>query len=67
MRIWAFINNGMVANTVTWDGVTPYAESNSLVEITNMNPIPGIGWLYDGANWTNPFPPAPSYSAGTSS
>ena len=51
--ICAFIENGTVANVIvaeSWPGG---------VRIEHLNPVPGIGWAYDGQTFTPPAPPAP--------
>lgn len=49
MRTYAVIDNGIVTNVVlaeTWNGI----------DVTDVSPRPGPGWLYNGATFTPPLP-----------
>lgn len=52
-----FRDNGFVE--MLWPG-------NELVNITGLNPQPGIGWSYDGQTFTAPEPQAPEVPADLS-
>lgn len=56
MQRWAHIKNGLVDNVSLWDGdVSRWTPP----EDVNMVPAPdfvGIGWTYDGVDWTAPVP-----------
>jgi hypothetical protein len=61
--IYAFIKGGVVVNTVVLTD-TSYlsipaiaAQFDSAVRVDNIVPQPGMGWSYDGTNWTPPPPP----------
>ena len=60
---YALINNNLVENVAdadqAWaDSVAP--DWQYVVDITNTNPQPGIGWSYNGSTFTAPvYPPAP--------
>jgi len=57
--IHAVIQNGIVVNIIVADAA--WAEENypGSVDITGMNPEPGIGWSYDGTTFTPPVIPPP--------
>lgn len=46
------LTNGNVVNVVAWDGVSEYTPGAGLVLI--QSDVAGIGWAYDGTNFTNP-------------
>lgn len=48
MSILAIIENGIVANVIVAD-----AWPNG-IDVTDLTPRPGIGWLYDGQGFTPP-------------
>jgi hypothetical protein len=57
---YAVIENGVVTNTVIWDGITDWAPP----EGSSLEPIPdgtmaGIGWTYLAGTFTAPPPQAP--------
>lgn len=60
---FALINNSLVENVIEADQA--FADSiapdwEAVVNITNANPMPGIGWGYSGGAFTAPVvPPAP--------
>lgn len=56
MKIWAVIQTQLVINTILWDGISPWVPPDGCiaVDITNISPMPDIGWTYDGTNF---FPP----------
>lgn len=53
---YAIIQNGVVVNTILWDATAQpnYQPEDVAVKITDLNPRPGIGWTYDGTNFTAP-------------
>lgn len=57
-RVWAQILGGWVTNTIVLDITTDQGlfsiGFDYLIEVTNMNPQPGIGWAYDGTSFSNP-------------
>lgn len=56
-KIYALINNGIIENTIKADqDFINYINNDyqSIIEITNTNPIPSIGWEFDGINFINP-------------
>lgn len=63
---WALINDGVVSNTIVIDGATAAAfrargvwpPEQVEVDITELDPRPGIGWAYDGAFHAPSSPPA---------
>ena len=65
-RIGVIRNNGVVVNTIVWgdetddqllaDGITDFQE------VTDFDPRPGIGWLWDESNGYRPPSPFPSWS-----
>jgi len=56
-KIWALIENDVVVNTIVWDGVTPWSPpaGQQCIEISDLNPVPAIGWTYQNGQF---FPPA---------
>lgn len=56
--ILALIRNGVVAQVVTANSdeeVNAYSVSaDAAIDITNMNPQPVVGWLFDGVRLTGP-------------
>lgn len=57
MENYAIIKNGIIQNTIVWDGLSNYTPQGLPINISNINPVPGIGWGYDGTNFANPNPP----------
>lgn len=59
MKNIAVIENGIVDNIATWDGVTTWNPGSpyTLVDITNI-PNVVVGSTYDGTNFTPPTPPS---------
>ena len=65
-RIGVIRNNGVVINTILWsdetddqllaDGITDFQE------VTDLDPRPGIGWLWDESNGFRPPLPFPSWT-----
>jgi hypothetical protein len=58
--IYAIVQNGIVTNTVEWDGVTPWVAPNgSTVAQVPDGAYVGIGSTYDGSTFSAPpQPPA---------
>ncbi|UEP23108.1 hypothetical protein LL999_22960 [Burkholderia ambifaria] len=57
---YAIVENGIVINTIEWDGVTPWLwpSGSTVVHIPNGADV-GIGSTYDGTNFTAPpHPPS---------
>ena len=56
--IWAQILNGVVVNIIVLNDTTliPIFTQgfDYLIEIDQLTPQPGIGWTYDGTNFTQP-------------
>ncbi|WP_315707539.1 tail fiber assembly protein [Brenneria uluponensis] len=52
--VYAVVNNGVVVNTVMWDGQTEWKAENGSTVLADV-PV-GIGWLYDGAAFHEPPP-----------
>lgn len=52
---YALIQNGIIINTVMAASTDPQDSNYTWIDITNINPQPGIGWTYDGANFTGPM------------
>ncbi|MCK7100741.1 tail fiber assembly protein [Enterobacter kobei] len=58
MSIYALIKDGIVVNTVVWDGVGNIFEGYETVNIDGLGV--GIGWTYDGKKFDAPVePPLP--------
>jgi len=70
-RYWAIIKDNKIDNIAIWDGEanwSPPADCD-LVEITNEELVPGIGWTYENNIFVAPPPPpepepAPTIPAG---
>ena len=43
---YAIVVDGVVVNSVVWDGVTEYNPEGLLVDLSGLDPAPGIGWGY---------------------
>jgi hypothetical protein len=64
-RIGVIKENGVVVNTILWadhtpdqligDGITDFEE------VTDLDPRPGIGWIWDEINGYRPPSPFPSW------
>jgi hypothetical protein len=48
LKHYAIVVDGKVVNTVVWDGTTEYnpGDEYSFVDLTGMQPEPGIDWDY---------------------
>lgn len=59
--IYAQIKNNLVVNCIVADDETPMdifsAGYDYFIRIDNLNPIPGIGWSYDGTTFIAPVIP----------
>lgn len=54
MSTYALINkDGVVENTVLWDGVGKLFKEYTVINIDGVNC--GIGWIYDSGEFTYPF------------
>ncbi|MNN60863.1 hypothetical protein D3C81_1760700 [compost metagenome] len=58
MRKYARIQDGVVVETLDWDGwiYDLMPEHLNWVEITGMDPLPDQQWLYDGSIFSPPPP-----------
>lgn len=54
MTRYAVILEGVVVNVILWEGDTPIQVNGQLLEAPDHV---GPGWLYDGEQWTSPYPP----------
>ena len=62
MKTYAIIENGLVTNTVVWDGDTDTwlpPEGSAAVEVEEGACV-CIGYLFDGASFSEPPKPAPT-------
>jgi hypothetical protein len=50
---YALIENGIVKNIIIWNGVSEYARSNELIQITDQ--ICDIGYSYVDGNFIAPI------------
>lgn len=58
-RIWAVINDGVIANTIVADDVFANIirpEHDDVVEITDLSPRPGINWTVEADGYRPPSP-----------
>jgi hypothetical protein len=56
-KIFALIKNGVVENTIVADEVFAAAiaaQYDFVIRVDELDPRPGIGWLYDGENFSQP-------------
>lgn len=53
MTRYAIINDGVATNVILWQGDTQIQVDGQLVEAPEHI---GPGWLFDGQEWTSPFP-----------
>lgn len=54
---WALINSGVVVNEIIADQGfidTIIENYDYCIDIQNLSPMPGVGWLYDGVNFSEP-------------
>jgi hypothetical protein len=55
--IYAQIKNNLITNTIQIDDITLLplftVTCDACIQIDNITPQPGIGWSYDGSNFTN--------------
>lgn len=56
LKHYGIVIDGLVVNTVVWDGVTEYNPGGLLVDFTGVEPQPGIGWDYDGKKFVDNRP-----------
>lgn len=58
-REWAIIENTLVINTIVWDGETNWQPpaGTFIVEITNLENAPSIGWSYIDGQFVAPVEP----------
>lgn len=60
MRRWALVNDGIVQNTVVWDGVGSYFDGyQAVIDITDIENAPGPTWLYQDGSFIEPPSPKP--------
>lgn len=59
MRTYARIDEGAVQELFSTDGdmVEMFHPALKWVDVTDDNPAPLVGWLYDGEHFTEPQPP----------
>lgn len=58
-RIWAVIDDGVIANTIVADDTFAASirpEHDDVVEITDLDPRPGVGWTVTAAGYRSPQP-----------
>ena len=56
LKHYAIVVDGVVVNTVVWDGVSEYNPEALLVDLTGVDPEPGIAWDYDGKKFVDNRP-----------
>ena len=58
MAVYCIVQNGVVTNTIEWDGITPYADpfGGTLIEASGEGQI---GATWDGTTFVMPVPEAP--------
>lgn len=56
---YAIIKDGVVSNVVLWDGKAEWsgADTITVVNISDISPFPGIGWYFNGTDFTAPPEP----------
>lgn len=50
---YVIIERGEVVNIFLWDGITPWAPPDKVLCLACPDHV-GIGWTYDGQNWSPP-------------
>jgi hypothetical protein len=55
---YAQISNGAVINMILASVGDYFDPAFVWVDVTSLSPQPGIGWAYDGTNFTAPPPPS---------
>ena len=64
-RIGVIIADGVVVNTILWaDHTSDQLQQDgykNFEEVTNLDPCPGIGWLWDATNGYRPPKPFESW------
>ena len=62
--VYAQIKNGKVVNTIVLNDpnlVTTFGQGfDFFIQIDQLSPKPGVGWSYDGTNWTPSTPQKPT-------
>lgn len=56
LKHYAIVVDGRVVNTVVWDGVSEYEPEGLLIDLTGVNPEPGIDWDWDGKKFSDNRP-----------
>lgn len=57
---WALIKDGKVVNVILASAEfisTISGQYQACIDITNSDPCPHIGWVFDGSTLTDPNPP----------
>lgn len=53
---YAIVVNGVVVNTIDWDGVSAWQTPSGAVAVrVSDTDYVGIGWTYDGTTFTAPI------------
>ncbi|MEM8447422.1 tail fiber assembly protein [Morganella morganii] len=62
--LYAVIENGIVVNVIIWDGESEIAvpDERQLINISDIDDNPGIGWSYSDGEFTSPPPPELSHA-----
>lgn len=63
MSNYALVKNDIVVNVIAWDGENEFTvpDNQQLINISDINETPGIGWSYSGGEFTAPPPPERSH------
>lgn len=57
VKTWAVLDNdGIIANTVAWDGETDWFNNQQLIDLADW-PGVGIGWKWTGSSFIDVRPP----------
>ncbi|HDS7683621.1 TPA: tail fiber assembly protein [Enterobacter kobei] len=56
---YAMVENSKIVNVAVWDGETKWSldDGVTVINIDDISPQPGIGWSFDGTNFTAPPTP----------
>lgn len=59
---YAIIDADVVVNVIVWDGESEWEPDDKLtvIDISDISPVPGIGWSFDGTNFIAPPEPEKS-------
>jgi hypothetical protein len=63
VKHWAMIDsNNLVINIIDWDGESDWSppQGTTIIDLTNYEITPSIGWTYENGAFVPPPPPEPT-------